>query len=402
MEVYERVNPGADDILLLLDLARELETGQPSTEKLLTLQADLEEAIERYRPPEIRSPLCAAMFLCRDWQELDWLRTGSPCEGKERRSDERLIAKVVLHDIEQLRTAASNGLSVSKALAGLGPLWPLGEPIWKTARWPTRTDLEARIARILCDDAPELPSRPAPLELSSLVPEVFHELVGGPVFDLVYRAEYEVTDPGAESGERSMQILRPREHKIRYPVPGTHGFREQPEADALEQFRRATAHVPSLGLLYAFYREHDGALLFRPLKGTDEDAHVQWLGLADQAAAMDQVVYVMEGIDREPERVQTFMRKMGCDLESVHCLALIDASFFLVPLKGHAAGQVFRYSFRANQVSRFAATVEEAVALFVRKVAQLSGRFAPLVALGDESRGGAATQMKLVAVKIRK
>jgi hypothetical protein len=251
------------------------------------------------------------------------------------------------------------------------------------------------------DDAPPDERRSADLPLSANLPETLIELLDPEPFDLVYKAQCEVKAPKAEPGKRSVPLYKLRNHKLRFPTPGQHGFREPARAELLTEFRRkADPEARSLNLLWAFYREHDGALLFQPAKGNVMDAHIQLFGLADQEYAVGCVRYYMEEEVDSRERADKFFVTMGCSPDSVLCLALIDASFYLVPLTGKHAGRVFRFSARAFRLSEFAPTTEVAIELFVSKIAQLSGEFGPAHAIGDESFGQ-ATVMKLAAVKPR-
>jgi hypothetical protein len=238
--------------------------------------------------------------------------------------------------------------------------------------------------------------------LSQNLPEGLLELLNPDPFDLVYKAVYEVKASESSPSGRATLFFKPRDHKLRFPTPGHHGFREPAPPDVLEQFRRkADSIAGSLRLLWAFYREHDGALLFQPDKGQPTDAHIQIYGLADQDQAVRSVTYFMEGdeVDSD-EPVDKFFNVMNCTTDTVLCLARIDASFFLIPLRGKSAGHVFRFSARANRLSIFAPSAEEALALFVKKIAQLSGQSGPVHMIGDESYGQ-ASQMKLAGVKPR-
>lgn len=397
MENFECACPERTGLDALERVAIMLETGQATRENRAKLRSELELLLDRFDVPELRGPIVTVQGVCDD-DDRYLSDTDGPGDAATNRKDRKLLDRTEQRDLRILQDLSSKDRPPG-ALDLLGPLWPLGEPQWKRAVWPTLAQMRARQARVWGDDEPPMLRRSAKLPLSNRVPEVLHVLFNSGPFELVYRAQYESTTLRGITKGRGISTLRPRDHKIRFPTPGQHRFREPCDPQILRKFRTKIASGPtSLRFLAALYREHDGGLLFQPVKGKEEDAHIDLYGLEDQDHAMELLRYHLQGDDPDGPQFDRLCAKLGCELEDAICLAIIDASFFIVPLKGKCAGRVFRFSARARRLSEFARTVERAMLAFASKICALSGEFGPVHAIGDEAKG-AVSELRLAAIK---
>jgi hypothetical protein len=390
LQMYRKAHRRAPLAELFEQLAMELESGLPSAQVLENLRGRFDRLLETLETAPIRSPVVSARSICeeksavgRAWVGVSLYET--PVTKEQQRADWKLEGKTLARD----RCVLGEEQSPEEALVRLGELWPLGQPHWTSARWPTLAQLRREDRRAWEEDAPMIPCRGANLKLSVRLPERLIELFEPSSFELEYQAATEVLQhPQAKTPgkPREIGIYRKRDDRVRVRLPGRHGFRKPVAADVRASYV-GRGRAGTLRLLWAFYSEHDGGLLFQPLNARPEMAHVQLFGLADQPRALRCLSYYIEGteIDR-PDVVDAFLARYDCRLDDLLVLALINASCFLVPLSGSCAGRVLRYLIRARRIAPFAESVEEGFAKMVGDVVRLSGDWGPVMMVGLETR----------------
>ncbi len=371
-ESYRKAHPRAPMLELFEALAIELESGSANQSTLRTLHSRLEVLLQSLGTPQVRAPVVGAQSLClaapsdRPFAASLWI--DGPVQAKsQRRSDERRMIRAELHDFRGLKEMESSERPVD-APTRLGELWPCGKPAWLSLKWPTLRDQVRQVRNIWMEDEPRRRVRTAPRRVpSKRLPEYLRERLGQARWNLVCAPELEVLSKG--KGRRAVPTFRRGPTAVRrqrIAVAARTGLRRHGDAALLRQWRFRSRDVPSLRPLWAFLREHDGALLFWRDGSPSGDALIELLGVADQRAALRHFKYLVDhAACNDPDRVRRCLKVLGCHVESVFVVAQADGRYFALPTSGPKAGNVFRFMSHSCTLEPFASSFLKAVGRFV-------------------------------------
>lgn len=274
-----------------------------------------------------------------------------------------------------------------RALAGV---WPLGEPKWLRSKWLTYHKQQAIERAMWGDDEPPEPNRAATLPSpSTRLPETILEVFTPTRWNLTYRAGDEIWTTSEQPGKRSLLAQKPKKHVRRFTLLGRHGFRKPAPAAQRAALAALARSVPSLRSLSLFYREHDGALLFRARGTRPFDAHVRIHGLDDQPRAHKQLVYhISQRKLDSPGEADRVLHRWGCERNSIIVIATVGASMFFIPLKGRYTGKVVRVFLAVGREELWANSFVDGLSKFRAKLVTLVARHEIPIRLGDEAKGG--------------
>lgn len=392
-QAYFKAHRSAPGRELFEQLACEFDTGGPSQGVLDALRPRFEALLESMESPATRGPLHQAARTCGDpaarrWRVLVWHDDRFACilPKDERKADGRLYERTLARDVAEVHRAAD----APAARLALGGLWPLGEPHWLKVKWRTYRQQIADMRHIWMEDAPAERIRAAPLARpSDRLPKPLRHALSPVQWDLTYRGAMEVSLPSTTPSKRSGRIFTPKRHVRRFTFPAAHRFRKPAPPSVLAQYTALVGKVPAIMTSLAFYREHDGALLFRRRGAKAAEAHVWLYGLLDQPRALKRLLYYI-GHWEFPERDtgDKVLAHWGCDRKSVIVVATVGVSMFFMPLKGPHAGKVIRVYLMVQRHDIWAGSLADAIARIRDKVVVLAARDSCEVQLGDEARGG--------------
>ena len=362
------------------DLAHLLEAGRPSREELAAMAGRFRAIYEKLEGGGRRSAAVTAAGLCEAQSWTGWIyRPTQPGHDvwwltkRELREDDRRWSGATEIDRRALR-AMSRAKLEAATCRSLGPLWGRGAPGWLSAKWPRPVEFRRRSARIRGDDRPPWRVRAAPLlRVSRRLPESILETLDAGPFELEYVRVASIRVIRAEDPDtHCLPIVTPLKDGDRMAVAARHRFRRGARPALLSEFARFARVEPRLRALLAFYREHDGALLFAP---RDEPTlpPIELVGLAAQRRAREVLLYDVQSwaLD-DPERVPAFLAGLGVVGDHLHVLALAGLHTLVIPMRGRKAGRVFRVT-KSGRASGFAPDAESALRLMTRQAVSRAG-----------------------------
>lgn len=225
-------------------------------------------------------------------------------------------------------------------------------------------------------DRPAWRARGAPLRRPSRrMPEAILEVLEHGPFELYYSINgFFVVPKRNKPRARVVPYIIRRKGNAPEVVQmrGAHRFRRPAHRDDLAEFSRVTARSERLRPLVAFYREHDGALLFAQAKQPRDLAHIQLLGLLEQRAARQLLLYDIQAWDIDDHhRVPAFVSRLDVRAELLHVLAWVGSFVFVIPLAGRLCGRVFRVT-KSGASSEFASDFLKALLLLTTRVVSLA------------------------------
>jgi hypothetical protein len=389
-QVYRKAHSRPPGLDLFERLAAEFERPEPRLAAIRSMHAEFESTYQSMQTPETRAPAVTAAAVCKSAPAercfSSWFDIDSGCTGLDKRAlaaDRKLYDRTRSRDAKTVRAAPDR----ASGLRALGTLWPLGEPRWLNSHWKTYREQKARVRSMWNEDEAPDPARAATSpHPSTRLPESILEALTPTRWDLTYRAAHEVRPPIEQKGSWSAQIQQPKRHARRFTIPARHGFREPAPAVQRAALASLASSTPSLRFLFVFYREHDGALLFRARGAKPLDSHVRIHGLADQPRALKQLVYHLD--QRKLDSPDRILRRWGCDRESVIVIATAGISLFFIPLKGSHAGKVIRVFILVEREEMWARSFVDGLVKFRTRLITLAARHELPFKMGDESKGG--------------
>lgn len=409
MELYVKANPSAPALALMEQVAREHESAAPDWTRLASIQPQFETFRKQAEHSPERRPLVDVSTLCvNEWpKDIAFGVTSLPEAAVARitkeqlKRDEQLVLRTIHVEAKALLKTLTpkDGAAL---IASWNSLWPEGTPLCLQTTWMSEEQQAARETRIWTEDAPETVKRPATMhQLASGLSSEIVEAIGPMQFEMVFEAAFEAWTTSTDPSVRALTFLCRKATKRTFTFHGEHLFREPSDKHTLQSALGDARSDPRFQSLVAFYKHHDGAILFHCNEAESDGCLAVVYGLEDQPAAREEVKYWLDyhRMD-EPGYHAVVLSKYDTCLDEIIVVAA-SGSFFVIPLRGTFAGQMIRLYVKVNRQAVWAKDFAEGLKKLRAGIHRISLGLSSAMKLGDEKYGG-ETALSLVRVKYRR